>query len=152
MRALLDTNIALRLVNTSDSDHAVMTAAVRQLYGSGHELFVVPQCIYEMWAVMTRPAGAANGFGLSPADVALGMDRFLARVPLLADSPEIFPRWLTLVTQHQVSGKPTHDARLAAALQVHGLNAILTRNVADFKRFGIQVINPADLSEGGSTL
>ncbi|CAM3226563.1 PIN domain-containing protein [Deinococcus saxicola] len=152
MRVLLDTNIALRLVNASDPDHPEMTVAVRNLYRGGHELFIVPQCIYEMWAVMTRPAGATNGFGLLPADVALEIDRFLARIPLLPDSPNIFPRWLTLVTQHQVSGKPTHDARLAAALQVHGLDAILTGNVADFKRSGIQVINPADLSEGGPTL
>lgn len=46
--------------------------------------------------------------------------------------------------QHQVSGKPTHDARLVAAMQVHGVTAILTFDRAGFSRYpGIQVVHPA---------
>ena len=32
----------------------------------------------------------------------------------------------SLVIQHNVSGKPAHDARLVTAMRAHGLTAILT--------------------------
>ena len=44
----------------------------------------------------------------------------------LAETPAIYPVWEALVVQHRVSGKPAHDARLVAAMRVHGLTSILT--------------------------
>jgi hypothetical protein len=43
---------------------------------------------------------------------------------LLPDTPAIYPAWEALVIQHKVSGKPAHDARLVAAMQVHGLSTV----------------------------
>jgi predicted nucleic acid-binding protein len=61
----------------------------------------------------------------------------------LPDIPSIYPRWEALVTQHRVSGKPAHDARLVAAMQVHGLTAILTFDKTGFSRYpGIEVVHP----------
>jgi predicted nucleic acid-binding protein len=38
-----------------------------------------------------------------------------------------------------------HDARLVAAMQVHGIGAILTFDKAGFSRYaGIEVVNAAD--------
>ena len=65
--------------------------------------------------------------------------------PLLPGTPAIFPVWESLVIQYQVSGKPAHDARLVAALQVHGLTTILTFDKTGFSRYaGIEVVDPAD--------
>ena len=36
---------------------------------------------------------------------------------------------------YRVSGKNTHDGRIAAAMRVHGINTILTFNVHDFARY-----------------
>jgi predicted nucleic acid-binding protein len=48
---------------------------------------------------------------------------------------------------HRVSGAQVHDARLVAAMRVHGVKRILTFNTRDFTRFtGIEAIHPADLS------
>ncbi|MGO9256910.1 MAG: type II toxin-antitoxin system VapC family toxin [Bryobacteraceae bacterium] len=45
-----------------------------------------------------------------------------------------------------VVGKPAHDARLVAAMQVHGLAAILTFDKTGFSRYaGIEVVHPADV-------
>jgi predicted nucleic acid-binding protein len=42
-----------------------------------------------------------------------------------------------------VSGVQVHDARLAAAMYVHGVTYILTLNVADFSRFaGLTPLHP----------
>jgi predicted nucleic acid-binding protein len=49
------------------------------------------------------------------------------------------------VIQYRVSGKPAHDARLVAAMQVHGLTSILTFDRTGFSRYaGIKVVHPAD--------
>jgi predicted nucleic acid-binding protein len=67
-------------------------------------------------------------------------------LPLLPETPALYQAWENLVTQHQVSGKPAHDARLVAAMQVHGLTAILTFDKAGFSRYpGIEVLHPADV-------
>jgi len=56
------------------------------------------------------------------------------------------PVWEALVTQHQVTGKPAHDARLAAAMQAHGLTAILTFDKSGFSRYpGLEVVHPENV-------
>ena len=58
----------------------------------------------------------------------------------------MFPRWRRLVTARGVSGKPAHDARLAAAALAAGVGAVLTFNGKDFRRFapdGLTALDPA---------
>lgn len=145
MRILLDTNIVLRMANRGAAGSQNITSAIRQRYARGDEFFVVPQCIYEMWSVMTRPAEASNGLDFSPEEAALEVERLLTLIPLLPDPPHLFSRWLNLVSTHAVSGRPSHDARIAAAVQAHGLDALLTLNAPHFQRFGLTVLTPADL-------
>lgn len=44
--------------------------------------------------------------------------------------------WERLVVAHRVSGKNAHDARLVAAMLVHGVENLLTFNTQDFRRYG----------------
>ena len=47
---------------------------------------------------------------------------------------------------HGISGVKIHDARLVAAMNVHGVKHIVTFDVEDFKRYpGIQVFHPDDV-------
>jgi len=53
------------------------------------------------------------------------------------------PEWRRLVLIHSVLGAQVHDARLVAAMQVHGVTPILTLDELDFRRYsGIVVIHP----------
>ena len=71
------------------------------------------------------------------------LDRIEGIFLFLPETPAIYPAWEALVIQHQVMGKPAHDARLVAAMQVHGLTAILTFDRTDFSRYpGVEVIHP----------
>jgi hypothetical protein len=46
-----------------------------------------------------------------------------------------------------VSGVQVHDARIAAAMRVHGVTHLLTLNTGDFTRYpGITAVHPATLS------
>jgi len=67
--------------------------------------------------------------------------------PLLPDTPAIYPAWESLVVRYGVTSKPAHDARLVAALQVHGLTGILTFDRAGFSRYaGIEVVHPSEVA------
>jgi hypothetical protein len=62
---------------------------------------------------------------------------------LLPENEGVYREWRRIVVEFAVSGVQVHDARLVAAMLVHGVSHILTLNVADFGRYdGITVVPP----------
>jgi predicted nucleic acid-binding protein len=55
--------------------------------------------------------------------------------PVFPDSPSVYEKWKALVLAHSVIGVNVHDARLVAAMLIHGVTHILTANVKDFVRY-----------------
>ncbi len=55
---------------------------------------------------------------------------------MLPESAEVYSEWKRLVAEQKVQGVKVHDARSGAAMNVHGLNRIVTFNVDDFRRCG----------------
>ena len=142
---LADTNILLRLVKSDDPEFSIVRGAVRALKGRGERLCYVPQNIVEFWNVCTRPADR-NGYGLPPREAAERAQRVERAFTLLRDNELIHPEWRRLVLGHAVSGAQVHDARLVAAMHVHGVTHLLTFNVRDFARYpGITVVHPLTL-------
>ncbi len=142
---LLDTNMLLRTLQPSSPHHATARAALAAATGLGIPMQVVPQNLVELWAVATRPL-AQNGLGMSTADAAVALAEVEEFCDILPDNDRIHPIWESLVIEHRVSGKPTHDARIVAAMKSHGVTDILTFNGADFTRFpGITIVHPTDL-------
>jgi predicted nucleic acid-binding protein len=142
---LIDTSTLLRTLQLRHPEYETATQALEMLPERGRQLHVVPQILVELWVVSTRPV-AQNGLGMSPAETAVELTRLKSIFVLLPDVPAIHPAWEALVIQHQVSGKPAHDARLVAAAQVHGLTAILTFDKSGFSRYStIEVVHPADV-------
>ena len=93
--------------------------------------------------MITRPA-AANGLGLSVAQANAKLGRLKGLFPFLADSPAVYMEWERLVISQNITGRNAHDARLVAAMAVHGITHLLTFNGTDFARFpGITVLDPA---------
>jgi predicted nucleic acid-binding protein len=145
MNLPLDTNILARIAQVGHAQHVVATDAVKALVLRGDTPCVLPQVLYEFWVVATRPA-AANGLGLSVTEAGTELSRIKSLFPLLPDTPDIYPEWEHLVTAHQVTGKNAHDARIVAAMSVHGLTHLLTFNPGDFGRYpGITALEPASV-------
>ena len=141
---LIDTSTLLRTLQVRHPQYEAAVRALETLPARGRELPIVPQNLVELWVVATRPV-PQNGLGLSTTEAAAELMRLKRMFPLLPDTPAIFPVWESLVIQYRVSGKPAHDARLVAAVQVHGLTAILTFDRTGFSRYaGIEVVHPAD--------
>ena len=67
---LLDTNMLIRMTRSLDPQCGVARNAIRTLRARRERLIVVPQNLYEFWAVATCPVGAppagGNGLGMTP--------------------------------------------------------------------------------------
>ena len=141
MKILLVTNVLCRLVERGHPDHSATENAVAKLHLGQHELFLIPQVIYEYWVVVTRPA-AENGFGMTTADADKAISLWLKAFELARDEQGIFENWRELARQHDAKGKSAHDTRIVAAMKRHEISHLLTFNVADFRRYpGIEVID-----------
>jgi predicted nucleic acid-binding protein len=143
----LDTTILGRLANATDAQHVVAARAVLELHRRGEVLHMTPQVLIEFRNVATRPV-AVNGLGLSAADAEAQAGTFEKRFPLLADSPDVYPAWKSLVSALGVIGKQVHDARLVAVCHIYGVTHLLTFNITHFVRLagfgpGIVVVDPA---------
>jgi predicted nucleic acid-binding protein len=142
---LADSNILLRVAQPSHPHHEIALAAMDKLLQQDFDLCIVTQNLVEFWAVATRPM-ENHGLGMNPVK-ALDELRKIRSIFYLLDGAEgIADAWTELVSKHLVSGKQAHDAHLAAAMRVYGVQKILTFNGTDFKRYsGITVLHPADV-------
>jgi predicted nucleic acid-binding protein len=141
MAVLLDTNILLRLLQPRTLQAQSARSAIDRLRLQNHALQITSQNLVEFWAVATRPA-SKNGLGFSVEEAMVEMANFKRLFPLLPEAP-LQSEWERLVTTYHVAGKNSHDARLVAAMMVHGTMSILTFNVQDFIRYsGITVLDP----------
>jgi predicted nucleic acid-binding protein len=149
MPYLLDTGILLRLVDDKDAQHALVRSAVRELITRGENLLITTQNIAEFCNVATRPV-ANNGFGLQPGVAVELLQKEIEPICLLILQRDPLPaEYKRLLSQYNIVGKQTHDARLVAMMLVWQVNAILTLNERNFQRFlpeGITVISPATIS------
>jgi len=145
MVCLPDTNIILRLVNRNDPLHQVVSQAIERLEQSGEELVIIPQILVEFWTVATRPKDV-NGLGMPTREAENELEKLQKLFTVLPENEKIFDEWKRLIVKYKVSGKTTHDARIAAAMTVHKIENILTLNPNDFRRFDeIKAIRPQDI-------
>ncbi|MFY9746424.1 MAG: hypothetical protein WBH45_05140 [Acidobacteriaceae bacterium] len=65
---------------------------------------------------------------------------------MASDSEATYREWRKIVVAEGVSGIQVHDARLVAAMRVHGIEHLLTLNVGDFRRYEkVIAVSPQDL-------
>jgi len=140
MAVLLDTNVLLRLAQPQHPSAPLAAKALKALRAGNETLHIAQQNIVEFWALATRPIDA-NGLGFTTRQAAEEVGA-LKRLFLLLPELPLQDAWERLVVEYRVSGKNAHDARLVAAMVVHGIESILTFNTQDFLRYGeIRVLN-----------
>jgi predicted nucleic acid-binding protein len=143
---LVDSNVLLRWVKPDHSDYPAIVSAIDALLRRNAVLCYTSQNLAEFWNACTRPVDR-NGYGLSPQDADHTARFFEERLRLLADSLAVHQEWRRLLVTHAVSGVQVHDARLVAAMHVHGIKHMLTFNDKDFARYtDIEAVNPRDVS------
>jgi len=83
---------------------------------------------------LTREQDAAKA-----AEIEAWADQVESTFGVLPMDAAVFRAWAKLM--HKQSDTVYEDAMIAATAQVHHLT-VVTRNVRDFKRFGVPVFNP----------
>jgi predicted nucleic acid-binding protein len=146
---LLDTNLLARLTDPSSAHCAAARRSVHVLLARREHLVIVPQNLYEFWAVATRkaggPPGGQNGLGMSSAQASQWISFFQRRFHFLSDREELLARWHELIRRFDIKGFKAHDARLVAAMETYRIASILTFNAADFSRFPITIVDPLSI-------
>jgi hypothetical protein len=90
--------------------YALADGSIAVLQSQNKKLYLTPQNLIDLWTVATRPVDV-NDLGTRTAVTRLEIEPLERFFTVLPETPEIYPAWKRLVIQHQVVGKPAHDAR-----------------------------------------
>jgi predicted nucleic acid-binding protein len=143
---LVDTSVLVRTLQPHHSLYPLADGAISKLRMEQRRLHLVPQNFVELWVVATRPT-SQNGLGMPVSEVVTELARLKSFFTVLPENDEIYPAWEHLVVEYQVAGKPAHDARLVAAMLVHGIADILTFDKTGFTRYtAINAVHPVDVA------
>jgi len=137
---LLDTNVISELRKPKPHGGVVAwVAAVDEVH-----LFLSAMTVAEIQAgiEVTRDQDEAKA-----AEIEAWLDLVSSTYNVLPMDAITFRTWAKLM--HRRSDTVYEDAMIAATARVHNLT-VVTRNVGDFKPFGVKVLNPfKGVSEGG---
>lgn len=120
---LLDSNILIRWIQPRDPGYITVQSALDILVRQSAVLCYTSQNLTEFWNACTRPPDR-NEYGLSPQETDRRARIFEAKLRLLPDNLLVHEEWRKLLVTHSICGVQVHDARLAAALLVHGVTRI----------------------------
>jgi predicted nucleic acid-binding protein len=88
-----------------------------------------------------------KGLGLSIPETDRRTRAIESVTALLPDGEAVHREWRRLVVAYEVRGAQVHDARLAAAMLVHGVTRVLPMDESDFMRFaGVAAVHPRTLT------
>ena len=129
---LLDTNVVSEL--RKPKPHGAIVTWLESVDDA--KLFVSAVTLGEIQAgiEMTREQDAEKS-----AEIESWLDLVSASYNVLPMDAAVFRRWARLM--HRTSNTLYEDAMIAATARVHGLT-VVTRNVSDFKSFGVEIFNP----------
>src|SRR5437762_1729506 len=105
---LLDTNLLARMTDAKHPQCPAARRAVHGLLSRRERLIIVPQNLYEFWAVATRkpgpPPAGQNGLGMTCEQASLWLHFFQRRFTLLPDRTELLESWHALVRTLGIKG------------------------------------------------
>jgi predicted nucleic acid-binding protein len=129
---LLDTNVVSEL--RKPKPHGAVLAWFRGLEDSQIHLSAVTVGEIQAGIELTREQDGAKAL-----EIEEWLERVAASYNVLPMDAAAFRAWAQLM--HRRSDTVYEDAMIAATAQIHGLT-VVTRNVADFKAFGVPLLNP----------
>jgi toxin FitB len=129
---LLDTNVVSEL--RKPKPHGAVLAWLRSIDDSDLHLSAVTLGEIQAGIEITREQDEAKA-----AEMEAWADQVAATWNVLPMDAATFRMWAKLM--HRRSDMLIDDAMIAATARVHGLQ-VVTRNVRDFKEFGVSTLNP----------
>lgn len=129
---LLDTNVVSELRRAKP--HGVVVAWLEGVADGDLHLSAVVLGEIQAGVKITRERDAAKA-----AEIEAWLELVAATYNVLAADGAVFRTWARLM--HRSEDRPIEDALIAATALVHGLT-VVTRNLKDFRPFGVAVLDP----------
>ena len=129
---LLDTNVVAEL--RKPKPHGAVLAWLGALEDTQLRLSVVTIGEIQVGIELTREQDEAKAL-----EIEAWLEMVAASYNVLPMDAPAFRVWARLM--HRKSDTVYEDAMIAATAKIHGLT-VVTRNVADFKSFGVPLLNP----------
>lgn len=129
---LLDTNVVSEL--RKPKPHGGVMAWLESMDDTKLYLSAVTLGEIQAGVEITREQDAAKAI-----EIEAWLELVASSYNVLPMDAAVFRRWARLM--HRTSNTLHEDAMIAATADVHGLT-VVTRNVADFKSFGVTLLNP----------
>jgi predicted nucleic acid-binding protein len=141
--ALVDTNVLVFSLDQEASEHAAARSVTNLARNATANLFVAPQNLAELYAVITNHKRVRHP---RTEEEALGVVTDLMALPgltLLPVPTTIVSQWVDLVRRRPVRGAKIFDLQLVATMLGAGVRRIYTFNRDDFAPFAeLEVIVP----------
>jgi predicted nucleic acid-binding protein len=107
--------------------------ALSRLASEGSPLLISPQILRECLAAVTRPQATAPALPMATAIA--NVRRFRTTFQIAVERPGLVDRLIHLLATHRAVGRQVHDANIVATMLDHGIQRLVTFNIADFQRF-----------------
>jgi toxin FitB len=131
---LLDTNVVSELRRARP--HGAVVAWLREVAIDQLQLAAVTVGELQEGVELTRKGNPARA-----GEIEAWVDLIVATYRVVPMDAITFRAYARLM--HATPGAEAEDAMIAATALVHGLT-VVTRNVRDFRRFGVPLLNPFD--------
>lgn len=133
----VDTNILIYADVPAAPECQAARRILEDLTSQGIEIWISRQVLREYMAFMTRSQTLMKP--VPREKVATDIRRWSSQFKIAEDGSLVTER---LLASFSIGGKQVHDANIVATMLAHGINRLVTHNVADFRRFAtwIEVI------------
>lgn len=146
-KVFIDTNVLVYANDYNKPEGKIAYTRISNLINSGNQLYISPQVLSEYAnAVMRDALENKRDLSVIIPKIQHNIDLFKKQFAILYENEKIVSIWKNSLSKLK-SNKQVYDYYIAATMEFYGIEAIITRNVTDFKMFKNISILPLDETE-----